>query len=49
MIRLISEHKVYAFVEQHKSEIRAEANQEPYIDKITIGPPNLEALGRNPG
>jgi len=45
---LLSEHKVYAFVEQHKSEFRAEANQEPFIDKITIGTANLSALGRNP-
>ena len=43
---LLSEHRAYAFVEQHDNEFRVEAKKEPYIDKISIGPANLEALGR---
>ena len=43
----LSEHKVYAFVEQHKSEFLV-AESKPYIDKISIGPANLDALGRMP-
>jgi hypothetical protein len=44
----LAEHKVYAFVEQHDNEFRVEANKETYIEKITISPPNLNALTRNP-
>jgi hypothetical protein len=43
----LAEHKVYAFVERHKNEFLA-AESEPYIEKISLGPANLDALGRNP-
>jgi hypothetical protein len=44
---MLSEHRAYAFVERHKNEFRV-AEGEPYIEKISIGPSNLDALGRNP-
>jgi hypothetical protein len=44
---LLSEHRAYTFVERHKNEFLAAAS-EPYIEKISIGPPNLDALGRLP-
>lgn len=43
---LLSEHRAYAFVEQHENEFRVEANKESYIEKITVGPANLSALTR---
>jgi hypothetical protein len=46
---LLSEHRAYAFVEQHDNEFRVEAGKEPYIDKITVGPANLSALTRTTG
>ena len=43
---LLTEHKICTIIEQHISAFLAEGRT--YIEKISLGPPNLETLGRLP-
>lgn len=44
---LVREHKAYAVLEKHQSEF-AQDERKPYIDRIEVDRPDMEALGRRP-